>query len=109
MLCDVGQADPKRAEHAGIGMNQDFRDAELIGDGAGVLRAGGAKRDEDVVARVIALGNRDTADRLGHVGVGDAEEAGGEGGQSRVAERGVRSGSWSKVQSPRSKVEGSVL
>src|SRR6267142_232736 len=39
-----------------------------------MLRPGSTERNERVVARVIAFGNGDGADCLGHLGVGDANE-----------------------------------
>ena len=75
---DVGQSDAEGAEQAGVGMNKYLRDAELLSDGAGVLWGGSAEGDETIVARVVAFGEGDGADGLGHVGVGDAEEAGGD-------------------------------
>src|SRR5262249_16730435 len=56
-------------------MNQNPGKLKFAGDGAGVLRPRGAERDEHIIARVIALGDRDRADCLGHVGVGNADEA----------------------------------
>ena len=53
-------------------------DAQLAGHGAGVLRGRAAERDQHVVARVVALGDRDRADRLDHVGVGHPQEAVGQ-------------------------------
>src|SRR5262245_34667091 len=97
MLDDVSQADAEGAQDAGVGMAEDPRDAELGGNGAGVLRAGGAEGDEDVLAGVVALGERDAADRRGHVGIGDADEALGElhwraGGVSALRQYGRRRG-----------------
>src|SRR5205809_1598990 len=59
-------------------MAENLCDSQLAGDGASVLRSGCPEGDEDIVARVIAFGERDRADGLRHVGVGDAEEAVGE-------------------------------
>ena len=75
----VGEADAPCGEHAGEGVKQDRVDADGVGDGAGVLAAGAAEGDEHVFGRVVAALDRDLLDRLGHVLVGDAQEAFGGG------------------------------
>src|SRR6185312_1602340 len=57
------------------GMDEDRLHAERIGDETGMLPAGAAETVETVAARIIALGDRDFADRIGHVLDGNADEA----------------------------------
>ena len=78
MLHDIGQTNSQGAEHSGGRVNQNRRDIKLASDGAGMLRPRRAERDERVITRIVALGNRNRADGLGHVCVGDANEALGE-------------------------------
>ena len=78
MARDVCQSDADGAQDAGVGMDEYFSDSQFTCDGAGMLRRGRAERDEDVVGRVCAFGDGHESDRRRHVGVGDAEQAGGE-------------------------------
>src|SRR5689334_3064066 len=56
-------------------MDEDRLHAKRIGNETGVLPTGAAETVETVAARIIALGDRDLADGVGHVLDGDADEA----------------------------------
>ena len=75
MARDVCEADAEGAEDAGIWVVEHAEDAELASDGAGVLRGSAAESDQDVIGGICAFGDGDEADRGGHVGVGDLEQA----------------------------------
>ncbi len=71
----VGQTDAVRAQHAGLGRDQNFADAQLAGDGAGVLSAGPAESDEYIIGRVVAFRDGNAMDGPRHVGVGNVDKA----------------------------------
>jgi hypothetical protein len=75
---DVGQAHAVRRQHAGERVHEHAADPEPARERAGVLAAGAAEHDERVLAHVVAARDRHLADRLGHVRVGDLEEAAGD-------------------------------
>ena len=68
----------ERGERAGEGGDDDLRDAEGFGEGAGVQASGAAEGDEGEVARVAAAFDGDDADGFFHGGVDDADDSGGE-------------------------------
>ena len=71
-----------------MGGDQDFGDAQGLGDGAGMEWASAAEGYEGEIAGVVASFDGDDADGFGHVGFYDAENAGGEvfGGGERALE-----------------------
>ena len=75
---DVGPADPVGAEDARVGVQKHLAHSQLPGDGAGVLPGRAAEGHQHVLPGIASLGNGDRADRLDHVGVGDAKEAVGQ-------------------------------
>ncbi len=75
---DVGEAHAIGGQHARIGVDQHGRDAEGVGDEAGMLAAGAAEAVEHVLGHVIAALDRNLLDGVGHVGDGDAQEAVGD-------------------------------
>ena len=70
----VGHADSISTEDARIGMIEHLPDAQLPGHRTGVLGSRTAKRHQNVLAGVIALGDRNGADGPRHVGVGHAQQ-----------------------------------
>ena len=78
----VGHREAERAQHAARARDQQRRDAELLGERAGVQPAGAAERDERELARVEAALDRDHPQRPAHLGVGHAHDA--ERGLERV-------------------------
>ena len=71
----VGEADAIGRQHAGQRMDEDPLHAQRIGDPAGMLAAGAAEAGERVAGDVMAAGDRDLADRGGHIVDRDVEEA----------------------------------
>ena len=69
---DLGDTDADGAQDTVVGADADLLDAERSGNGAGVLPTGAAETAEHVIVNVIALGDRDSFDRGGHVGIGDS-------------------------------------
>ena len=59
-------------------MTQHAGNFQLGGQGAGMLPAGAAKRHQPIAARIVSLGQRDRANRLGHVGVGQPNKTFGQ-------------------------------
>ena len=51
------------------------RDPELLGEKRGMHRPGAAERDQRELARIMAALDRDDAQRLGHAGVDDLDDA----------------------------------
>ena len=78
----VGHREPERAQHAAGARDEQRRDAELLGQRAGVQAAGAAEGDERELARVEAALDGDHAQRPAHLGVGHAHDA--ERGLERV-------------------------
>ena len=78
----VGHREPERAQHAARARDEQRRDAELLGERAGVQPAGAAERDERELARVEAALDGDHPQRPAHLGVGHAHDA--ERGLERV-------------------------
>ena len=90
---EVRQAHAVGREHAGEGMDEHARDAERVGDQAGMLAAGAAEAVERVFGHVVAALDRDLLDRVGHVVDRDLEEAlGGLLGRATIAGLGLDSG-----------------
>ena len=94
VVAEVGDDAAERVGDAGAGGDEDAGDAELAGERAGVQRAGAAEGEEGEVARVGAEGERDHADGVRHLGVGDAEDGlgGGLGVEAEGAGDRCRSG-----------------
>ncbi len=59
-------------------MHEDGGNAELVGDGAGVLAARPAEAVEHVPRDVVSALDRNLPDCVGHVVHGDAAESGGD-------------------------------
>ena len=74
VVLDVDEHAAHRRRHAGIRRHDDRRDRQLARERRAVQRPGAAERDEREVARVVAAADRDQADRVGHVGVGDGDD-----------------------------------
>ena len=70
-----GQPHAVGRQYSGKRMGHDGRHGERIGDCAGMLAAGAAKHRERITGDVIAALHRDLLDRIGHVGIGDIDEA----------------------------------
>ena len=73
-MLHVGHQEAERRGHAREGRYQDSRNSEVLGDLAGVDRAGAAERDQGEVAQVKAALGRDRLDRLGHGDVDDPDD-----------------------------------
>ena len=94
----VGKPHAIRRQHTGIGVDVDARDAQLVGDQAGVLSAGAAKTLQGVMRDVIAACHRHLLDRIGHVLDGDLDEtlrhflrrSGDTGGRLDLARHGTK-------------------
>ena len=56
-------------------MVEDLFDAQLSGNGTGVLPGGASEGNQDVVARVATLGDGNRADRLDHVPIGNRQQS----------------------------------
>ena len=65
--------------------NQDLANSQRAGDRAGVLSAGSAERDKNVIGRVVSFRDRDFADGADHVGICDVDEPLGQLGGTKVA------------------------
>ena len=62
----VCEPDAESREHAGERVNQDLADAERVGDAAGMLRSGSPVAQQRELGRVMALADRDVANRARH-------------------------------------------
>ena len=85
----VSHVEEEAAERRGdprVGRDDNGRDVELAGQVGGVNRARAAEGDEAEIARVVAAADRDQADGIGHVRVGDLDDGVG-GAHGVVAER----------------------
>ena len=72
----VRQPDAVSAQQAGVRMTQNPLDTQFLGNRAGMLSRRAAERDEHIVRRIAPLGERDPADRLRHLRVGDPQKPG---------------------------------
>jgi hypothetical protein len=75
VVAERSEADAERREDASERVKDDRLDPEQVGDQAGVLTAGAAEHHERVGTDIVAARYRHLSDRLGHVGVCDAEQA----------------------------------
>ena len=75
---DIGQPHAIGRQHTGQRVYVDARHAQRVGDQAGVLAAGAAKAGQCVLRDIMAALHRNLADRIGHVGDGDFDKAGGD-------------------------------
>ena len=73
VVAHVDEQAAERRRDARVGRDDHGRDRQLLGERGAVQRAGAAERDQREVARVIAAADRDQADGVGHVGVGDLD------------------------------------
>ena len=73
----VAGENAERGERAGKRGNDDVRDAEGVGEGAGVQASGAAEGDQREVARVAAALDGDDANGFLHGGVDHADDPGG--------------------------------
>ena len=67
--------DPVGAEDARLPGHDNLRDAELLGDFAGVERAGASEGEERVLRGIRTIPNRDRSNRVRHLFGGDFGEA----------------------------------
>ena len=74
---DVGDEHAIGAEHAGDGRDEDAANAQVIGQVAGMQRAGAAEGEQGEAPRVITALDGDAAQSAFHGGVGDAHHAQG--------------------------------
>ena len=81
-MAHVGAQQAERGGDAGPAGDDDARDAELVGDLRRVHGPGAAERHQAEPARVVAAGDRDHAQRRGHVGAQHAHD-----GRRRVLDR----------------------
>ena len=70
---DVGEPHAIGRKQRRKGVDEHGRDRQRVGDVAGVLAAGAAEAIERVAGHVVAAGDRDRLDRLGHLGDRDRE------------------------------------
>ena len=75
---DRGEPHAVGRQHAGQRMDQHRCHAERVGDEAGMLAAGAAKRIQHIVGDVVAALDRDRLDRVRHVLDRDPDEAVGD-------------------------------
>ena len=103
-----GDDEPERGEHAGGARAQDGLDPELVGDLGRVQRPRPSECEQRVAARVDPALDRDHAQRPDHLGVRDADDAGGAGVgvEAELRRRAPRSpraaASWSSATPPAS-------
>ena len=77
--CLMSEASRPSAEKLpGMPRDEDARDADLVGHREGVHGPGAAEGDQGEVARIVAALDRDLADRGGHAGDRDRDDALGE-------------------------------
>ena len=86
----LGKADAKRRQQTGEWMNKDPLDPEQVGDGTRVLAARPAEAGERIARHIVPARDRDFADRVGHIVVGDGEETACDlGGRAALPGRGL--------------------
>ena len=59
-------------------MHQNAGNAQGGCNLAGMLSSGAAKTDQDIVGRIVTLGNGDPANGVGHVVIGNLQQAFGQ-------------------------------
>ena len=74
VVAHVGEHAAERGGNAGESRDEHVGDSELAGDGRSVHRTRSAEREEDELARVVALLDRDHPRRVGHLVVRDRED-----------------------------------
>ena len=78
IVLQVGCQQADGGEDAGLFRHQDRRDADGVGERRGMHRTGATESQQGALTPVDTAFHCHPPERTGHVGVGDAEEAGGQ-------------------------------
>ena len=88
IVAQIGDQHAERTQNSGGRRYQQARDRQFARQRRAVHRPGAAEWHQRQTARVVTALDRDDTDPASHIGVGDAQDAGGGSGQVEPERRG---------------------